>query len=188
MKFKTRKRGTPGQVGKKFPVQEKKKLPTKLRLWQMDSNTVLGIMKRRKKGNKISSKAKPFIWYAGKKCVFETELTSGDEAQALIDYYQRIGYKAACLHERGKHQLYVEEPKHRGGKCSSSETKWRFYQYLKNRGLNEMEIADVLASYKGGGKKRRMKQKDFDAVYRALRDKTPPKVKYKNPDRWRDQK
>lgn len=32
MSFRTRKRGTPRQIGKKFPVQEKKKLPPKIRL------------------------------------------------------------------------------------------------------------------------------------------------------------
>lgn len=54
-------------------------------------------------------KPKPSIWYAGVECFFEEpEIDSIDEAQALIDHYRRLGYKACCLHGNGKHQLYVE--------------------------------------------------------------------------------
>lgn len=48
------------------------------------------------------------IWYAGVLCKFEEELNNTDIAQNLINYYKKLGYKACCLHEKGKHQLYVE--------------------------------------------------------------------------------
>ena len=55
------------------------------------------------------------IWYAGFECFFDKpEVNSIDEAQNLIDYYTRLGYKACALHENGKHQIYVSKIKVKG--------------------------------------------------------------------------
>lgn len=70
-------------------------------------------MGRKKQLKGKPSGIKPYIWYAGKRCRFETETDSTDEAQALLDYYRRLGYQACCLHERGKHQVYVATEKGR---------------------------------------------------------------------------
>lgn len=81
-------------------------------------------------------KVEPFIWYAGKRCKLEHEYETTDEAQAMIDYYRRLGYQAACLHERGKHQLYVEEPKHKGGKIKKiHRNPGKFNYWVRGKSL-----------------------------------------------------
>ena len=47
------------------------------------------------------------IWYAGVECEFVAEYNDIDVAQTWINWYQKAGSKACCLHEGGKHQLYV---------------------------------------------------------------------------------
>lgn len=56
-------------------------------------------------------KTKKTIWYAGKECFFELEVTTIDEAQYWINYYNKLGYKSCSLHEGNKHQIYVAKSK-----------------------------------------------------------------------------
>jgi len=57
---------------------------------------------------------KQSIWHAGKQLYFSAEVSSSDEAQALLDYERAQGRVACCLHEDGKHQIYVESKARRG--------------------------------------------------------------------------
>ena len=54
---------------------------------------------------------KPTIWYAGVELKFRQEFVDEpqivDDLQAQLDYFRKVGKQAACLHEGGKHQLYV---------------------------------------------------------------------------------
>ena len=50
---------------------------------------------------------KKSVIYFGVKCVFRKEFNSMDEAQAELDKYCNEGTRACCLHEGGKHQIYV---------------------------------------------------------------------------------
>jgi len=61
-------------------------------------------------GNTVGNQIKRTIWYAGSLCKFEVEVDTIDKAQYWIDYYNRLGFKCASLHERSKHQIYVELP------------------------------------------------------------------------------
>ena len=54
---------------------------------------------------------KKSIWYVGFECFFECEENTTDKAQYWLNYYKRLGYKACCLHEGGKHQVYVSKVK-----------------------------------------------------------------------------
>ena len=54
---------------------------------------------------------KKSVQYAGSGCFLETEVEDTDEAQYWLGYYQGLGYKACCLHENGKHQVYVSREK-----------------------------------------------------------------------------
>jgi hypothetical protein len=49
------------------------------------------------------------IWYAGELCFYGGEFVDVDGAQAAIDLWRKQGYQACCLHEGGRHQLYVSE-------------------------------------------------------------------------------
>ena len=49
------------------------------------------------------------IWYCGVEVFFNSEVETIDEAQSFIDYFKKRGKQACCLHENGKHQLYVEK-------------------------------------------------------------------------------
>ena len=53
---------------------------------------------------------KKIINYAGQKCYLWEEVSSSDSAQYILDSFRDTGLKACALHERGKHQIYVEPP------------------------------------------------------------------------------
>jgi len=58
---------------------------------------------------KLLENKQDFIWYAGKKCIFNSTFDNNDEAQAMIDYYKNRGLAAACTHEGDSCHLYVED-------------------------------------------------------------------------------
>lgn len=70
---------------------------------------------------------KKSVVYLGDTCVFRKEFTSMDEAQAELDKYCREGVKASCLHENGKHQIYVG-----GGIFGLSSTPFLFSKMDKH--------------------------------------------------------
>jgi len=49
------------------------------------------------------------INYAGVVCSLREEVDSIDSAQGYLDACREEGIKACCLHENGKHQIYVEK-------------------------------------------------------------------------------
>ena len=51
------------------------------------------------------------IFFAGEELFFSEELETIDEAQAMLDYWRRRGFSAACTHYEGKHQLYRAKAK-----------------------------------------------------------------------------
>lgn len=57
----------------------------------------------------MTQEIKQTIEYAGKVCQLECEFLDNetDKAQYWINYYTKLGFKACCLHEYGRHQLYV---------------------------------------------------------------------------------
>lgn len=61
----------------------------------------------------MPSNKKMTCGYGGKTLYFQDEFDWDDTntAQAMIDYFRKEGREACCLHEAGKHQLYVEKKK-----------------------------------------------------------------------------
>ena len=57
----------------------------------------------------VAGSIRESIWYAGKLCLFVQEYDDADEVQIIINHKQKWGMMACCLHENGKHQLYVSE-------------------------------------------------------------------------------
>jgi hypothetical protein len=60
----------------------------------------------------MSQTQKQKILYAGYECFFEVEVETTNEAQKLLDYYNKVlNYPACALHECGVHQIYVSKEK-----------------------------------------------------------------------------